>query len=145
MISRTGNEICCDKNQICALRFFWDFICVIPHSCNRIFWVPHIRRGFLSSNRPSGKEENWILLTMLHLPIFLFSDVYTSWEFLFCQIVYLPNVGGLLLLLVSALFVPAACTAICKMTEIWYEGIDGIRVFYYFLCINLKLQKFLLC
>ena len=48
-------------------------------------------------------------------------------------------------MLVSALFVPAACTAICKMTEIWYEGIDGIRVFFNFLCMNLKLQKFLLC
>ena len=27
---------------------------------------------------------------------------------------------------------PAACKAICKMTEIWYEGIDGIRVFLLF-------------
>ena len=57
MISRTGNEICCDKNQICALRFFWDFICVIPHSCNRIFGCLILDGDFYHLIDPQGKKK----------------------------------------------------------------------------------------
>ena len=142
MISRTGNEICCDKNQICALRFFWDFICVIPHSCNRIFGCLILDGDFYHLIDPQGKKKIEFCL-QCYICRYFYSQMFIQAENFYSAKSF--NVGGLLLLLVSALFVPAACTAICKMTEIWYEGIDGIRVFYYFLCINLKLQKFLLC
>lgn len=85
MISRTGNEICCDKNQICALRFFWDFICVIPHSCNRIFGCLILDGDFYHLIDPQGKKKIEFAYNATFADIFILRCLYKL------RIFILPN------------------------------------------------------
>lgn len=145
MISRTGNEICCDKNQICALRFFWDFICVIPHSCNRIFGCLILDGDFYHLIDPQGKKKIEFCL-QCYICRYFYSQMFIQAFFFYSakSFIYQMLAGYY-----YCWWAHYSCRQLARQSARWQKS--GMKVsmvsefFYYFLCINLKLQKFLLC